>query len=643
MKKIFKYLAAFAASAAAIGCYPDVVTPDAGMLPDANEFEVQIDVDQETNYVTFTMLTPGVVPMWIFGDQKVDRTENTRYAYTQNGIKLRFRDEGTHTVEVKAYNAHGVSMGSVMKTFEMENTFRDPFDPSPYVRKLSKEWIWNSNVAGHFGCGPDTSDPSSWWSCGANEKADWSLYNDTMTFTEDGKYLFNPGPDGKVYVNAGFTALGTSPDGNDFLVDIPAYESTYTIENNWNDSGIEEIWLVLPKGKNLSYIPNQSIYDNPRFLITELSSKEVKLSAANAPNGDGTISWLYNFVPAGQTVTVEELLAGKGSEGKVWVMDSEAQGHLGCGESAENSAGWWAAPANDKAESGMYDDEITFYPDGKYVYNPGPDGLLYVNWGVTAIGPNTGAEPDNSVAWETVTSSYKFDGETITLAENTPMIYVPSDAMYKTPTLKVKELTANTLQVVFMNEGCYWQMILKAKNAVDEPEPTPDPLDPASEANLWKSAAVNVSFWFANDGWGQIADPAWTAGDNEYKLTVPEGIGSSQWQGQVVFNHTGITLDPAKKYDFQVTFLSSEDHPHVTIKPCYQHPTELDGNGNPQDVNPLIEESSVKLLSDEEYVYTKVGLQGTDIPDLKLVFDFGGAVAGSEIVIKGITIQEHQD
>jgi hypothetical protein len=49
-------------------------------------------------------------------------------------------------------------------------------------------------------------------------------------------------------------------------------------------------------------------------------------------------------------------------------MDSNAQGHLGCGESVENPAGWWSAPANDKASTGLYDDEVTFYPDGKYVY-----------------------------------------------------------------------------------------------------------------------------------------------------------------------------------------------------------------------------------------------------------------------------------
>ena len=69
---------------------------------------------------------------------------------------------------------------------------------------------------------------------------------------------------------------------------------------------------------------------------------------------------------------------------------------------------------------------------------------------------------------------------------------------------------------------------------------------------------------------------------------------------------------------------------------------EIDGNGNPADVNEILYVNNIALAAYEEYVYTATDLQGTDIPDLKLVFDFGGAVAGSEIVISGITVQEHK-
>ena len=473
MKNIFKYIAvALATSLLALGCYPEILAPDQNQLPSAENLEVVIDVDQATNYVTFTVTNEGVVPMWIFGtEDKVDDGKATKkYAYTVNGLKLRVRDAGTHQVEVKAYNANGVSVGSKIVEYSLENTYRDPFDAAPYMKKLANRWQWNFEKDGHFGCGPDTGDPASWWSAKANEKADWGIYDDVMTFTVDGKYSFDPGKDNLVYVNAGFTALGTSPDGADFCVEIPAYETTYKVENNWNDAGIEEIWLELPAQKNLSYIPNQTIYDTPRFLITELSSKEVKLSAMNAPNGDGTISWLYNFVTAGASPM--ELLAGTDGNGKVWIMDSEAKGHLGCGESVENPAGWWSANANEKAGTGMYDDAVTFFSDGKYVYDSGEDGKMYINWGVTAIGPNPGAEPDIDIEQADVESTFTFDGETITLAANTPMVYVPSDLVWGTPVFHVKELTETTLVVVAENPGCYWQMIFKARDVKAPSGPT---------------------------------------------------------------------------------------------------------------------------------------------------------------------------
>ena len=518
----------------AIGCTPEIIAPDQDKLPSTDDFDVTISVDQATNYVTFTMNNTGMVPMWIFGDVKIDKDVNKKYAYTTNGISLRFRDAGEHFVEVKAYNANGISMGSKIYSFSIENTYRDPFDPSPYVKAITGEWMWNNEVAGHFGCGPDLAGPAGWWAAGPNEKADWSLYNDRMTFTADGKYQFNPGDDGKVYVNAGFSALGASPDGADFLVDIPAYETTYSFENNWNEAGIEEIWLVLPAQKNLSYIPNQTIYDDPRFLVMDSKPssmrKELKLAAALAPNGDGTISWYYNFIPAVHVASPEELLAGTSAEGKVWVMDSASKGHLGCGESAANAAGWWSAGPEEKAGTGLYDDEITFYPGGKYVYSSGADGLMYINWGVTAIGPNPGVEPDIDIEWPLTESTYEFDGETITLAANTPMVYVPSDYVWENPVFHVTALTETSMTVVAENPGCYWQMIFKARDIKGPAGPTLNDVELPAEISVSQGEALALGNINVDDIW---VDPdffeangnmlTFKAVDGDYKFTYDAG------------------------------------------------------------------------------------------------------------------------
>jgi len=544
MKRFFKYIAvALAMSLLAIGCTPEIMSPEQGKLPEASSLEVVITPDQTTNYVTFSVKNAnGIVPVWIFGEDKIDGKTNKNYSYVGNDIVLRIREEGTHYVEVKAYNAHGISIGSKTESYTMDNTYRDPFDPSPYMKAIAGQWQWNQGVKGHFGCGSinadtgfATTDGTDWWSCDPDGKEGMGLYDDRMTFAEDGTYGYDPGEGGTVYVNWGMAAGGYhaecyNNDEQDYQAPIEAYTSTYTIENNWNDAGIEEIYLVLAEGSNLSYIPHQTALNEPRyrFLETKVSDMRKKISLVNeAPteNGGGGIAWKYEFIPAVHVATPEELLAGTDGKGKVWIMDSAAQGHLGCGESVANPTGWWSAPPMDKKDYGMYDDAITFFPDGKYVYDSGEDGKMYINWGVTVIGPNPGAEPDIDIDQADVESTYEFDGETIILAPNTPMVYVPSDKVWAEPVFHVTSISETTLVVVAENPGCYWQMIFKARD-VAAAAPSVNGEAMPVELSIGKGEAVKFTnidlegFWldpdfFKEEGGGIV----FNAVDGDYQFT----------------------------------------------------------------------------------------------------------------------------
>lgn len=836
---------ALATMLAVSSCTPDFPTLDQESLPLASELDVTITVNDETNEVTFTLNNPQMTPMWIFSDdaRPDNAADKKKYAVTINGYTARFRDAGTHSVEVKAYNVHGVSEGSIYKEFTLANTYRDPFDATKYYNAVSnnssQEWMWNSSEAGHFGCGDSIANATGWWSCGAGEKDGVGLYDDRMTFTSDGKYIFNPGDGGTVYANWGTNTYGNFADywdgtETDFQVPMEGFESTYTFEQVWNDAGIEEIWLVLEQDKNLSYIPHVEAMSNPRYMVVEsaVSVMKRKLNLAwytATGNNNGPIAWKYEFVPAVKVLTAEEMLAGTSDEGKVWVMDSNTPGHLGCGESVANPTGWWNAPANDKVGTGLYDDEITFYPDGKYVYSSGADGLMYINWGVTVIGPNPGVEPDVDIEWPVTESTYTFDGTTITLPAETPMVYVPSDHSWANPIFHVTELTETNMTVVIDNPGCYWQMKFRARdveapavtfggeniaagpvdltlaqnevievtgvnfddiwvdpdffeattattlkflavdgdyrisfdgkwfkvvpleggdkatyeygkalwiigdgggkptvenligwNTGEAPLPCarisentyritlamkaeggsikvfgqsdwglewkkdkygtitdngffhipsddgnihtiegttpgyytfyftdndgtldmevkkfatkPTSLDPAAESNLWKGDSYAVTYWFANNDWGQIADPVVEQEGSNYKVTLTEGMGGQQWQGQMAIM-TDINIEEGKNYDFQVKLYSEVNQPSVTVKLC----NGLEGASD----TPYFFDPRVAIVEYEETTVLQWKFAGQVCTPVKLVLDFGGCVPGSVIEVRDLVLQEN--
>ena len=654
MKKIWQYIAIAAVSFFAASCVPEYPQVSQDQLPQASDFQIKIDVDQETNYVTFNLLNEGMTPIWIFGsDVLIDGKQNKKYSYTGNGVQLRFREAGNYSVEVKAYNACGTSVGSVVESFTLNNTYRDPFDPTPYIRALSggasQDWVWNSTENGHFGCGP-VGNPLAWWSCEANGKKGF-LYDDVMTFDSEGNYTFNPG-DGQAYANTGSEYKAEYNTGEDYLFPVEQFTAKYTFESNWNDEGVEEIWLVLDPGSILSYVPHKSIVETPRYLVMESKPANMKkklqlMATVYTPNNTDGISWYYEFVPKGSVAGAADPLFGL--ESKTWVPDNETAGYMGCGPDFGNSGGWWSANPHDKDAYGVTDDELTFFANGKYVFNPGADGMVYCNWesGWRPDGYYSGdGSTDYDAPAEEIVSTYTLGtdatGDYIELPAGVLYGYIPKPAVLtEVNRLYIKELTANKLFVVANFDGISWQFIYRPKDGVTpEPEPAVEPLDPTDydlngESNLWKSATIDTEFWYANGGWSQIGNPEYevTAG-NGIKVTIPEGVGGSEWMGQTKLK-SHIATSNAKSYDFSVTLLADEDMT-VTIKLT----NDPEGDGDPYA---FFYDGQVKLTAGEPLVYRKSGLTQKESGDnVMLIFDFGRSPVGSEIEAKDIIFQEHK-
>ncbi len=638
MKTTLKYIALSMSAALMAACSPDYITPDQAKLPQAADFDVQVEVNQETNYVTFNMNNNGIVPVWIVGaTDPIDNANGSKvtgknYAYTGNGLLLRFRDEGKHTVEVKAYNAHGISVGSQMVEFTLNNTYRDPFDPAPYIKALSdgstKTWEWNHTVAGHFGCGPFGGTGTEWWSAGAEEKKDWSLYDDKITFGADGSYIYDPG-DGQLYVNANSGIKPEYATGEDYLVPWEKTTATYSVESNWNDAGVEEIYITLPKGTPMSYVADQTELDDPRYLVLESKPADMKkclklvANLKTSGNPDG-IAWHYEFVKEGSAGgDVTDPLYGKTS--KTWVLDSEANGHIGCGPDQANAAGWWAAGPNEKAGFGLYDDEITFYADGKYVFNPGADGKIYINKEVTAIGPGTTQSEDYDIDWTVQESTYTLNGDVLTFPEGVVIGYVANNESVTNPTYVITENTEDKLVIVANFSGISWQYIYK---------PKPDVFDVDGPGNFWKSASVSMTYWYSPSDWsGGLNPETETLENNGLKVVIPEGIGGNEWQGQTVF-HTDIPMSASKTYDFCVTVEADQDIPAMTFKLAWE------GNDNDHAafyVNDFTVEAGEPATFKMESVVPDV-----DYDKVVLFVDLGRCTAGTTVTLTKICMQEHK-
>ena len=124
MKNIWKYIITVALAGIAVAaCKPDYPELVPSATPSASDFDVVIDVDQATNMATFTLKNKGMVPVWNFGSELIDGKASKVYAYTGNGVTLRFRDAGEHQVEVKAYNANGISESPVTSVREQAKSY----------------------------------------------------------------------------------------------------------------------------------------------------------------------------------------------------------------------------------------------------------------------------------------------------------------------------------------------------------------------------------------------------------------------------------------------------------------------------------------------------------------------------------------
>ena len=322
---------------------------------------------------------------------------------------------------------------------------------------------------------------------------------------------------------------------------------------------------------------------------------------------------------------------------RTWRINYAEQGHMGCGEPGTDGSNWWSAAPGDKADWGVYDDRLTFTAEGGYTYNPGDGGTMYINTGCSVFAEyNTNDGVDFMANVDVQEASYGFDvdGDKIILKlpANTQFPYISSDAQFANPVFTVTKLTNSEMVLLYEGDGITWRFMLTSKE--DDAPKAFKGYKFDSDGNMLKNATWEISRYYAHgDGWeGYNAEDITYTNDGNKKFTVNLPYESNQrWQAQFQLqNLGGVSTQAGKNYDFSIKLKASQDLNSATVK--LTDATD--------DTNFYFDEV-VPLEGDTEYLLAKSNMEGKDIAQLHLVFDFGGCQAGTVVEITDMVLKDH--
>ena len=608
-------------------------------IPQAGDYNIVVKVDPETNQYTLNIDKPqGVYPIF-----KI-YTKNNPVITTQDGYSDIVLIAGDYKVEMQVGNRNGISEGVQTSTIHIENTI---YDFTPYMRNLtdnaSKTWQIAKDLPGHLGCGPAYSEGLEWWSAAPNDKAAWGVYDNKMIFTSNGGestglYTYDPGESGTIYVNTGITDLApysqyNTNDGQDYCApaEVQADRQFQLVAEG------ADLYLVLPQGTLLGYLPNVDAYNSPKFKVHSVSRNKVDLSITNAD-----IAWHYTLAPF---VEGPKPFTGfkYDSEFNLWK------------DAAISIAGYYYAPG----WAQIADPEVDLTNEVITVNLPTAttdqwQAQVHINTGIALEAGKTydfscilNSSNDNA-GGITVKPHPEGDDNTFLTADRFPVEAGADKVVWLSD---VAGFDCANLVLTLDFGGCPDNTVVTVSNIVlkdhanddgtvlpseeeepVEPEQPVSWVDVDSADNLFTGAAGDYGYYYA-PGWAQIANPETTVEGRAYTLFLPEAT-TDQWQAQFSIP-TNIVTTADKKYDFRVTFESDQDLPGVTFK-CVKP-----GGGDNDNIFYMADRVVVPAY--EEVTYKWVNKDGIDIENMTIFFDFGGNPAGTTVKIKDIIVQEHRE
>ena len=604
---------------------------DPNGIPSVSDVDFSINVDQETNQMIATYTPqPGTYPVWIIN--------GTTYSTLQE-VGYQNPEAGSYTIDLKLGNRNGFSQGVVSKSFTFNETKIDY--SADFKRLCGKEWrIANREVA-HMGCGPAGTDGAGWWSAQPDDKKDFGVYDDRITFTADtrkgGSYTYSAGEDGMTYVNVG-SKWGAGADA-DIDVALGNQTSTWSFEvYDWEDADgnvSKQTYIQLAANTLFPYISGDAQYENPKFRIEELTAKKMIL-VYDAP--DRSIAWRFVLTNGEDEPDNNDTPSADwdyASGANLWksVDDGtlfEAFGYWFADDS------WTALPTQPEATHNGDVYELTI-PEG--TGGSQWQGQFHIDTKLTASAAKAYnfylvMEADSDCPGVTFKLTDAGDSNFFIEERNDVKADVPFVLKREDVTLKEGK-DADAIRLFFDFGGAPAGTHIKISKIYFE-EDVAIKYDDAN--NLWKgvdegTVGSEFGYWFADDSWTALpTQPVAKHSGDTYEITLPEGMGGSQWQGQFHID-TKLTASAAKAYHFKMVVEADDDCPGVTIKLTDAGDTNFfcEGRHDIQGGKPF------------EFVLKGATLkEGKDADAVRLFFDFGGSPAGTNIKISKITLIEAQ-
>ena len=588
----------------------------------ASEYVPVVTVDQELNQVTFSLGEKGVVPVWVFQNKDGEWADYQ----ARDGYKRIFTTAGDYSVRMFVMNSCGVTPDYVETKFHIDNTIMS-FEK--YIRQISggseKVWRIDNKADAHMACGPSVESPFEWWAAKADEKAAFGIYDNRLTFSSTGDYTFNPGESGTIYVNVGVKSSLYAVDGEtaDYTVPAEAQTVPYEFAVDGND-----LILKLQDGARFPYIPNDDFITDTKFHVASLDNNSITLVwYTPTGNGGGSIAWQFILTskePSGDEpggdqggYTYGENLLGGLYLKDTWFSPGDWSGGLDPKATFENGTLTLTVPdgvgGNEWQGQVKLVADIPADPEKQYSFSckieSSSDGTCTVKLADAAADAEHAFFYDNGVklaAYDVV--AYKNEPTTPDQAYESVMVIfdfgrMPAGTEITVSGLELKEITGGSPG----GSGSgytYGEELLGGLYLKDT--------------------------WFSPGDWSGGLDPKATFENGTLTLTVPDGVGGNEWQGQVKLV-ADIPADPEKQYSFSCKIESSSDGT-CTVKLA-------DAAADAEHA--FFYDNGVKLAAYDVVAYkNEPTTPDQAYESVMVIFDFGRMPAGTEITISDISLKE---